>query len=432
MPQSERRGASGAQVSQSTRSKRAVIEVATSSTVADFEAVLAEIAIAPEDADLLLPRKQRWRFVAGTAAQLQLLATWRRKCPKGRVRIHAHATMDTAEIDRLLWNFVETDRGAIAASMADVLTRAGDEDLSKRAREVADARLEALQTDPAGHVKGRRILGLCLDESPFEAPLSFYFPKESGATTTLRGLEDFRTFAKGALEQVWRGAGGSGMDPLRKPDHLALGTLFFELFDNTHQWAQKDADGNTYARRSSVRGIRIEGHGFDENEDEKMLAEQSALVAYLARPALTLRDGRRRLVEATVFDSGPGIAARELQSKQHILGLLPNIADEQTALHRCLEKHFTHDRSGRRRGIGLHAALKSLSDLKAFLWVRSGRLSLYRDFIEEPYDPEQTTREPYLLDWGSGDAVPTELAPAQGSFITALIPITYDSEQTSF
>jgi hypothetical protein len=409
-----------------------VIEVSSSSTVADFETALADIAAAPADADLLLTRKQKWRFVAGTAAQLQLLTTWRRECPKGRVRIHAHAEMEASDLDRVLENFVETDRGAIAASVADIWTRAGDEDLSDRAREVADARLEALQADPAGHVKGRRILGLCLDDSPFEAPLSFYFPKTPGSTATLRGVEDFHTFAKAALERVWRGAGGSGIDPLRKPDSTALGNLFFELFDNTHQWAQKDAGGKSYPHRSSARGIRIEGHGFDEDEEQEMLAEQPSLVAYLARPAMRLRDGRRRLVEATIFDSGPGIAARELKSMERTSGQQPSIADEQVALHRCLEKHFTHDRSGRRRGIGLHAALSALSDLKSFLWIRSGRLSLYRDFIAEPYDPEQEGREPYLLDWDSGGAESTELAPAQGSFITVLIPITHDSEQTSF
>lgn len=406
-----------------------MVEVAASSTVADFEAALAEIAAAPEDADLLLTRKQKWRFVAGTAAQLQLLATWRHSCPQGRVRIHAHTKMEPAEYDRVLENFVETDRGAIAASVADIWTRAGDKDLSERAREIADSRLEVLQADP-GHVRGRRVLGLCLDQSPFEAPEGFYFPKQPGATATLRSLEDFRSFARDTLARIWLGAGSSGIDPLRKPDPDALGELFFELFDNTDHWARKDAGGNTYPRRSSTRGIRIEGHGFDEDKEESMVAAQPALVAFLARPEVTLRDGRHRMVEATIFDSGPGIAARELRDIERTKRSEPNIGDERAALLRCLEKHFTHDRSGRRRGIGLHAAMGALSHLKAFLWIRSGRLSLYRDFIEMPYDTEQQGREPYLLDWESGGTDATEMAPSQGSFITALIPITQDSEQT--
>jgi hypothetical protein len=406
-----------------------VIEVSASSTVADFESALAEVAAAPADADLLLTRKQKWRFVAGTAAQLQLLATWRHSCPQGRVRIHAHAGMEPAEYDRVLENFVETDRGAIAASVADVWTRAGDRDLSDRAREIADLRLAALQAD-SGHIQGRRVLGLCLDESPFEAPEGFYFPKQPGTTATLRSLEDFRSFARDTLARIWLGAGSSGIDPLRKPDPDALGELFFELFDNTDHWARKDAGGNTYPRRSSTRGIRIEGHGFDQSEEATMAAAQPALAAFLARPAMTLRDGRHRLVEATIFDSGPGIAAREMRTMERTKGSEPDVAEEQTALLRCLEKHFTHDRSGRRRGIGLHAAMGALSHLKAFLWIRSGRLSLYRDFIEMPYDPAQKGREPYLVDWESGGSNATQMAPSQGSFITALIPITQDSEQT--
>lgn len=392
---------------------------------------MAEVVAAPEDADLLLTRKQKSRFVAGTAAQLQLLATWRHTCPKGRVRIHAHARMTAAELDRVLQRFVETDRGAIAASVADIWTRAGDEDLSRRARTIADAHLEKLQADPGGHTRGRRVLGLCLDDSPFEAPPSFYFYKQPGVATTLRDIEDFRSFAKDALERVWRGAGKGGGDPLRRPDHRALGQLFFELFDNTHQWARRDPTEKVYPPRSSTRGIRIEGHGFDEDDEQAMVTEQPALVAYLSRPTLTLRDGRQRLVEATIFDSGPGIGARELHRLRRDRKTDPSISEERASLHRCLQKHFTHDRSGRRRGTGLHAALNALSSLKAFLWVRSGRLSLYRDFIEAPYDIEQRGREPYLLDWSSGGVKPTELAPVQGAFITALIPITRDSEQTS-
>jgi len=412
--------------------KRTLIEVPASSTVADFEERLREIAAAPEDADLLLPRKQISRFVGGTAAQLQLLATWRHACPQGRVRIHAHKGSEPAEIHRQLEKFIETDRGTVAASLADVWTRAGDEDLSRPARALADARLETLQKDAAGHMKGRRILGLCLDQSSsFEAPRCFYHFKESGIAPKLRRVADFRDFAKGALSRIWEGAGKGRIDPLLRPDHEALGTLFFELFENTHAWARRDAAGSAYPRRSSVRGIRIEGHGFEETREEEMIAGQPALAAYLDRPALRLRDGRRRLVEATIFDSGPGIAARELRRMERT-GSEPDIAGEQAALHRCLKKHFTHARSSHHQGEGLHAALEALSALKAFLWVRSGRLSYYRDLLEEPYDPEQRGREPYLLDWNSGSAEATEMAFAQGSFITALIPITHASEQTSF
>ena len=121
-----------------------------------------------------------------------------------------------------------------------------------------------------------------------------------------------------------------------------------------------------------------------------------------------------------------------MHNVERVEGSEPDLDDEWKALHRCLEKHFTHDRSGRRRGIGLHAAFSALNDLKAFLWIRSGRLSLYRDFVAEPYDPEQRGREPYLLDWHANGANSTEMAPAQGAFVTALIPITHESEQTSF
>jgi hypothetical protein len=414
---------------------RKVLEFGTSSTVADFESALTEIAAAPADADLLLTRKQKFRFVAGTAAQLQLLVTWRHRCPRGRIRIHAHSAMDAEELDGTLENFVETDRGTIAASIAAVLTRAGDKDLSGPARKIADARLETLMKPVASRVReggGRHVLDLCIDDSLYLAPEDLYLPKEKGADPKLRRLRDYQTFAKTAFARVMRGAGKSKLDQVLEPDTAALGELFKELFGNTEHWAKEDAEEMPYPRRTSARGIRVEGHDFKTDGEKSMLAEQQALSAYLARPDVTLRDGRRRLIETTIFDSGPGIAARELLRMERQERAAPDISTELTALNRCFEKHFTHATSGDRRGEGLHAAMAALSDLRAFLWVRSGRLSLYRDFIAHPYDPEQKGREPFLLDWTSGGEEPTELTPAQGSFITALIPITNASEQIPF
>jgi len=65
--------------------------------------------------------------------------------------------------------------------------------------------------------------------------------------------------------------------------------------------------------------------------------------------------------------------------------------------------------------------------------LRTGRLSLYRDFANDPYEPGkrplydslQTEEgpEPYLRDWASLGKLPKLLAPVEGTCYTLLIPI---------
>jgi hypothetical protein len=275
--------------------------------------------------------------------------------------------------------------------------------------------------DASGLLRGSKGFALCLDDSPFEAPRSLYAAREpqAGEPPRLLGRKGFADLTDVLAARLWSQGPAPELD--------GLTSLLYELFRNTHDCARSDEREVRYRARQSVRGIRIERHGFPLADQEKMAAGQPGLHEYLDHPALGSPDGRQRLVEVSIFDSGPGVAARRLLSLADGGPAEPDL--EGRALRDCLRKHIST--SPESLGTGLHRALKALSDARAFLLIRSGRLSMLRDFITTPYRPASDPDEPFLADWMAGIGGVTARAPVAGASITALIPIRDRHVQTT-
>src|SRR6185312_5016383 len=104
------------------------------STIADVEQLLSGLEGAPKDQDLLLATSLKRRQLGGTAAMLQLLATWRRQCYEGRLRAHIGAESPRESQTRIK-NFLTADHGLFAWALADTLFSSdGETDLSSSAR----------------------------------------------------------------------------------------------------------------------------------------------------------------------------------------------------------------------------------------------------------------------------------------------------------
>ena len=128
-------------------------------------------------------------------------------------------------------------------------------------------------------------------------------------------------------------------------------------------------------------------------------------------------DQRLRFIEFCVFDSGLGLARRWLDDKWSPSISLPA---EYSACLECLKKHRSSS-NRRDKGRGLAEVMTTLASLNGFLKIRSGRLSLYRDFINTPLKTGVTDVE--LYDFPSCTTVLTELAPVFGTYFQLLIPI---------
>jgi hypothetical protein len=203
----------------------------------------------------------------------------------------------------------------------------------------------------------------------------------------------------------------------RKPEEdERLAVLLRELITNTHNWARREPGKGRYER--SLRGARIELHNLHV-EDFGKLTSEPVLRSYLGRTPLN-RSDRLHLVELSIFDCGPGLAAWRLWERGEGT---PSVEAEHQAALECLRRHFSTSHEPA-RGIGLHEVLATISDLGGLLRVRTGRLQLYRDFAELPYDPRHGEDEPYLQDWQTRLGL-TEAPPAVGTFYTLLFPLPY-------
>jgi hypothetical protein len=401
--------------------RRPLLDIGRASSIDEVESNLDRLVDMPPHADLLLPSRLSERFLGGTAAVLQLIITWQRHCPDGRLRIHVSEAAEPEDERRTLERFLSTDHGLLGAAMTgSIQSRLGERDLSDAWRPLMQQRFGEMN-EPDDLLHGPKGFLLCLDDSPFEAPRALYrsWPADAHEPPTLLGRKGFDYLSEVMARRLWpRGPGVS-------PDGLAA--LLHELFRNTHDWARRDVREVRYRPGQSVRGIRFERHNFELTQQAAMAAGQPAMQEYLSRPMLDSPDGRQRLVEVSIFDSGPGIAARRLLALD---GDGPSDPDlEGRALLECLKKHVSTSPDS--LGVGLHRALRALSDSHAFLVIRSGRLSMLRDFVATPYRPETDKDEPFLLDWMAGIGGVTARAPVAGASITALIPLRDRHVQTT-
>ncbi len=390
-----------------------VIRLQGEASVSETEEYLEALARAAPDTDLLLPRKLPLRQLGGTSAVLQLVLTWYRRCPQGALRLHLPGTAgptDAPAID----NFLTTDHGFLAFVLRGRLLSAdGSRDVTEAARRLADARL-AQMDDVTAAVRGPKLLLACADHTAWAAPAPFY--KRGAETVEIGGLEHYRTLARRLSVIAGTGRRHRAFD---RAQVRHVGTLVRELVRNTHEWARSDEAGTVYD--ASVRGLRAELHLMSDQDLERAVAGQEPLADWATQPEVRASDGRYRLVELTVFDTGPGLAARRL----HELGeAQPEIADEYAALRDCLRRHFS-TAADPERGVGLDQVLHTLTSLRAFLRVRTGRINLYRDFAATPYAPASSKDEPWMLDWRNRIATTTE-PPVAGTTYTVLFPLVFE------
>lgn len=192
-----------------------------------------------------------------------------------------------------------------------------------------------------------------------------------------------------------------------------LGSVLWELIANADQHAVTDVKGNKYKkalRGTSIKLSRIsrqDALGYSDREPE------------LARFILKhfLKSEVLDFLEISVIDSGPGLARRWLTAKKErpVESLDELKLDEElSATLDCFKKHMTSKPDSDESGMGLHNALQALNKLKAYVRVRTGRLSLNQAFQGRSgiMEFEPSTR-----------GTEQELAAAEGTVFTICIPV---------
>ncbi|NOK32443.1 hypothetical protein [Corallococcus exercitus] len=369
-------------------------------TIQSVERHLLDLQESTGDAELRLPSDIPER-IGVDASLLQLLMTWsqKQKVPKLRTLGLLNKDAETA-LDKMCENVV----GLSAVTLSRAISSWDNVDIRSLGHAAAGRNVDAMVQESAKFQRGTSFAVLCFDGTSKAHPRNLYY-----ANGDVLSARDFKALFTKRLEL----AEGNSARRVRIEDVATrLGTILFETFKNTHQWARTTIDG--VPLRKSVRGLlirRYRQHPAQANSSLEERHEKDApLAGFLAKyldPA-----GSGGVLEMSVFDGGPGLV-RRFRGTSDLTSL--SLEDERAACLECFDKHKTS--SGmRHRGMGLCAAMRELHQLGGFLRLRTGRLSLFRNFYEEPFVEGAPAS---FTDWPGSENV----ANVAGTVLTFILPI---------
>ena len=190
------------------------------------------------------------------------------------------------------------------------------------------------------------------------------------------------------------------------------------MVENTEQHVTVDFRNGKFGR--SVRGLVIDYKQITKSQDiEKIAGKETIVSDYLNG----LRDSNTALhmLEISLFDSGAGIAGSfsefDKESRSN------DIQSEAVLVANSFAKGVTSKLSGKGFGRGLHNVRSILSHRKGLINVRSGRVSLYRDFHLHPMI-EKENEGLALYDEGTKSSSEFKvLSDAEGLACSILVPV---------
>ncbi|MDH7638101.1 hypothetical protein [Sphingomonas oryzagri] len=379
-----------------------MIRIGENGSISACESYLAQIAQDP--APLLLAERLSYAAFGGSAALAQVMCTWARRSPDAELfpQFDAHRTFH---------DLAMRPHGLTAILMARAITGPHREDWRRAAYEAAARVSFAMdQSRFVETTKGNAVALLCADHSSLGYLTPFYAQGPQGAV--LRTEVEFQQLASDVLRASVNQA---------RADEVAryagdVGVMMRELIDNTHRYARRDARGNQY--RKSIRGLHAQTHQVEPGDIPTLTGDYAPLAGYLQGITGRFRSKHTQVLEISIFDSGPGLAARALGTE---LQAETPIGDEQRLVQsRFHDPKLRYGRDG--AGKGLRRTVRRLKSDGGFLRLRTGRTSFYKDFhtaSDAPLEPADLQ----LLDAASATHVATEMAKAEGTLLTLLIPL---------
>jgi hypothetical protein len=269
----------------------------------------------------------------------------------------------------------------------------------------------------------------CFDKMlHFEYP-SFFYDSKSNFNSNVDG--EFVDFIKAFLSITKI---RNKLDHIKESIGKEIATVLYELIENTEKWAKDTAD---YSQPlfPNIRGAylclnfigdqnilnpsnpindfitRFKYESYQDKKRQLYAFEESVDIE---------REGKFGVLEISIIDSGPGYVARNKGIDVTKL----SFAEEKEIFLKCFEKHFTSDSSnvGTARGLGLDSVIKAIKN-RGLIRVRTGRLSLYRNFLDENLTPEELeSKRVNFLDWFNHSENYSKMEKVEGALITILYP----------
>lgn len=376
-------------------------------TIAATERLLAELVGQATDVTLTLPTHARHNLAGGESAVVQFLATWSQ-----HQRTTIVSTFARNGTDRQLADLVGQLHGLAATLVADEVRAIDGEPITEQLFERAIARLKLLQgVRPASASRGPQFELICADHLGLAAPRMLYALDPDGVAH----LRDARAFKDLAVQIIMATVPRSLAATLPGDTRNTLAAALYELFRNTEEHAKLDDRGNQLRR--SLRGIHARRHAIEPGSMADIVGTFEPLADWARRLSKPRSDSRdAQMLELSVFDSGPGFAARWSGRPLDLID--PH--EELDAIVRCFSKHGS-SKARSAAGLGLCNLVDLLRAKGGFLRLRTGRRSLYADLSLE--HARHYGEPPDLRAWTTGVGDPARVA---GTLMTLLIPLAPD------
>lgn len=341
-----------------------------------------------------------YQALGGEAALVQAYVTWAQQEVQPHIRLSSTAPFAPEEaVDRL---------APLCAALLANRISVGERNVTEPVLNAALARMALLQgPDPRSGSRGPQVEIVCADHLGRSFPATLYNSVPDGKPTPKpeSGLSDLAGKIARATMPAEQARGETA------DLELALAGALYELFRNTHEHARHDLAGNFIKR--SLRAVQARRHPITPQALARIAEDTPALAAYCRR--LQPRPGRAQLqlLEVSVLDSGPGLAARWLGRE---LTAADRGAVELDAVKACFAKGAsTKPRPG--AGMGLPNLIGVGRKSNGFLRLRTGAQSLGADLGAEGDQPLGTAPGLEAL---HGDRI---IARAAGTLWTLLLPI---------
>lgn len=351
----------------------------------------------------------------GLASAIQAANTWMRRSEKRDILLRTSTKRDVlADINERPHKFAAAMCATYIALDADP-----ENNLRPKINLLAKEAIEQQGKSPFGLQRG----GLCwfsfVDHSSKAFDRNFYIEK-LGSNPQPRLPEQITAVIKSMIDKSMAVTGGA--NPLSGKALEYIGRIFFELFLNTHEHGTRGIFRSEWLR-PGMRIIYAQSVNLIEKASDKITMQQPALHQYSESSKAQGMQSKKRFVEVGIVDSGLGYCGRWLadQQKENSFSAL-KIEDEYQIFKQCFQFRQTSTQN-ESKGNGLPVVMDRLTKLGGFIRIRSGRLAVYRNFIDSPYINNDSCS---FFDWQSGKSCEsqiTEMPSCAGVSITLLIPL---------
>ncbi|WP_339892034.1 hypothetical protein [Neptuniibacter pectenicola] len=374
-------------------------------TVDACENVIEQLQKKPNSQLQLSVDTKFWAF-SGLASAVQCSLTWGRNSECRELYLKPSTRGIEADFEDIL----NRPHKFAAAMFASHIFSGQKNDVRNDFYSCASSRIDQQQKSQSGINRGELSWFIFIDHSSKGFDRNFYQQKQD-LLPAPRQMDQVKSVIGAMMKKSLPGASLLPSDDAKDQ----IGRVFYELFLNTHEHGSRELNRSKWIK-PGLRVIYTNGITLTPEGVDGTVKADPVLSKFVEK-----KEGRSKYMEISMIDSGMGFLKRWRADRpsEHFDDSLEG---EYSVFKKCFS--FRQSSSGLdHKGNGLSAVMERLTNLNGFMKIRSGRLSLYRNFVSSPYQPGDSCD---FYDWKTElparDGL-TDYSPVVGAAVTILIPL---------